>query len=101
MADYVTTDVEKRLDVIMSQYGDPVVSRCIQQQFRELAMRLQWQGISYELIAYSIAQHASATVAAMKMKGVIHPELADALGEDFVETLQRAHPGARQLASKP
>jgi hypothetical protein len=100
MADPVTTDVEKRLNAMMERYGPPTRARALMARFKDMTMQLQFEGIPYELIAYSVAQHASGAVASMKMAGAIRPELADALGEDFAETMQRAHLGAKQLASK-
>lgn len=100
MAEPVTTDVEKRLNAMMERYGDPDRARALMARLKDVTMQMQFEGIPYDLIAYSVAQHASSAVAAMKMAGAIRPELAHALGEDFTETLHRAHPGAPQLGNR-
>jgi hypothetical protein len=100
MADPVTTDVEKRLNEMMAPYGNPARGKALMQRFRDLTMAMQFEGVPYDLIAWALAQHASSAVAAMKMAGAIRPELANALAQDFAETIQRADRGARELASK-
>lgn len=96
----VMTEVEKRLNEMMAPHENPDRSRYIQERFKDLCMRLQLEGIPLEVLAYSVAQHATACVASLKMARLIRPELADALAEDFVDTLHRAYPGATEVGSK-
>ncbi|HSV90942.1 MAG TPA: hypothetical protein VLH80_07565 [Nitrospiraceae bacterium] len=95
-----TTDCEKRLDKMMSRYGSYETAHALQKQLQELVIQMNLSGAAPELIAYSVAQHASACVAALKMAKIIDPHLADALAEDFFETIHRAFPGAPGLRSK-
>jgi hypothetical protein len=85
---------------MMSRYGDPSRATALMERFKDLTMRMQFENVPYDLIAYALAQHAAGAVAAMKMAGAIRPELADTLAQDFAETMHRAHVGTRQLASK-
>lgn len=96
----VETDVEKRLSALMAGYGDPGYSFRIQSRIKELVMRMQFENVPYEILAFSIAQHAAACVASMKMMGAIRPELADLLAQDFTDTVHRAFPGTTQLGNK-
>lgn len=100
MAEPVTTDIENRLNAIMAAHGHPDRARELQADLQQTVYAMQTAGISLELIAYSIAQHASAAVAAMKMARLIDPVLADLLAQDFTDTVHRAFPGAAQLGNK-
>lgn len=97
----VETDVEKQLSVMMmAAHGDPAYAHRIQERIQQLIMRFQQENIPLDLLAYCVAQHATACVASMKMARLISPELADLLAQDFTDTVHRAFPGTTQLGNK-
>lgn len=100
MPDTTETDVEKQLNALMSRYGDSRASRELQEDLRQSVNSMLVAGIPHELIAFSVAQHATGFVTAMKMVGTCRPELADLLAQDFTDTVHRAFPGTTQLGNK-
>jgi len=90
---------EARLNALMKQYGNPDRTRLLTVRFTALVHRMEGEGHPPELVAFAVAQHAAALVAAMKMAGLMRPELADALAADFVDSIvNRAIVGGRAFA---
>lgn len=99
----VETEVEKRLRALMAPHESVLElarARPLMHPFKTLVDGMYAAGHHPEVIAWVVAQHAAAAVAALKMTRFIRPEVADALAEDFVETLNRAHPGTTAIGSR-
>jgi hypothetical protein len=98
----VETDIEHRLNALMARYGKvdhvPILA---DQLAKVIHAAVGAGGIPSEVVAYTVAQYASAYIAAQKVTGVMRSELADALADDFLETVKhRSIPGVFSLVSK-
>jgi hypothetical protein len=99
MAEHNPTTVENKLNEMMEPHNsyEQIVAMC--EDLKNQAMCLRHLGSHHpEVIAFAFAQHAAAMVAAMKIAKQIRSELADALAQDFYETVKdRSVPGAGKL----
>jgi len=77
------TATEKRLEGLLGCYqADLPRTRELTAKLVQLTQEYE-KFLPCELVAFSIAQHASALIAAQKMATVMRPELANAIAEDF------------------
>jgi hypothetical protein len=85
-----TTDVERRLAALMERHMPaPPATGILGSRLLAAVAEATLAGVPPEMIAFCIAQHAAATVAAQKIARDIRPQLADALAEDFHETVAK------------
>lgn len=81
------SETERRLEELMAMH-EPSESNTVADAIRTHASFLL-TSIHPEVVAFGIVAHASAMLAAMKMTGSVRPELADALADDFSDTIKR------------
>lgn len=96
------TGLEKRITALMESHhanADPMTA-AIGNGLRRVVDSFRHVGVHEEVVAYTVLQHAAALLSADKIMRRVRPELAELLAQDVVETLNRAIPGQRQLASE-
>lgn len=90
------TEIEKRIEALMTDHEAAKtggVARMLEDLVRPLMT-----AVHPDVLAYGVIAHATGLLAAMKMGGVIRPELADLLADDLSDTVKRrAVPGIYQL----